>query len=295
MVLTSHDDDDDGGDTAKLTEKQDDMDPKIALQCSTACDRTVYPRIDPVVIVLVSCGDYVLLGRNKRWNTGRYSLLAGFMELGEDVERAIAREVMEESGVSMDWSSGSGTILQYVSSQAWPFPRSLMMGFRVILPNNQMKTLKGMSDERGEYSVSVPPDTSCNDGELEDARWFHKKFLKVALKSIEEDDYEEIENFLPNSIRFNVPGKYATARVVLDKYISDLHDDYSPYSTALDEVEDVKIEDGVFKYVLMRVSDSAGASKLIVRGGSRFEYHMEIYNYYKVEALTKCYALFTGS
>lgn len=86
--------------------------------------RAIYPRIDPAVIVLVVCGDWVLLGRKAAWEVGRYSCLAGFCEVGETLEQAVVREVREESGVGVD----VGRVV-YHSSQPWPFPSSLMVGF----------------------------------------------------------------------------------------------------------------------------------------------------------------------
>ena len=132
---------------------------KIVRRC-TVCGSKEYPRTDPVVISLVVCGDYCLLGHNLRWPVGRYSLLAGFMELGEPVEEAIAREVFEESGVVVD-AADAGAV-KFMSSQPWPFPRSLMLGFMVRIPP---LSVRGSTDGR-EYSVSVPPATACNDGEV---------------------------------------------------------------------------------------------------------------------------------
>src|SRR3954470_3002841 len=86
-------------------------------------DRSLHhPRTDPVVIMLVEDGDRALLGRQARWPPGRYSALAGFVEPGESLEEAVAREVAEEAGVEV-------TDPRYVSSQPWPFPSSLMLGF----------------------------------------------------------------------------------------------------------------------------------------------------------------------
>lgn len=96
---------------------------------STRRPRAVYCRIDPAVIVAVTCGDWLLLGRKASWAKGRYSLLAGFAEVGESLEAAAAREVLEESGVVLD----SGTAV-YHSSQPWPFPQSLMIGFLAEAP-----------------------------------------------------------------------------------------------------------------------------------------------------------------
>ena len=90
-----------------------------------ACGAEHHPRTDPVVIMLVidEQRDRVLLGRQPSWPPGRYSALAGFVEPGESLEDAVAREVLEESGVEV---AGA----RYDSSQPWPFPSSLMLGFR---------------------------------------------------------------------------------------------------------------------------------------------------------------------
>lgn len=82
-----------------------------------------FPRIDPAIIVLVSDGDRALLGRQASWPPGRYSTIAGFVEPGESLEDAVAREVHEETGVEIE-------DVRYQSSQPWPFPASLMLGFR---------------------------------------------------------------------------------------------------------------------------------------------------------------------
>ena len=87
-----------------------------------SCGAEHHPRTDPVVIMLVLRGDEVLLGRQASWPPDRYSALAGFVEPGESLEEAVAREVLEESGVRIGPP-------RYVSSQPWPFPASLMLGF----------------------------------------------------------------------------------------------------------------------------------------------------------------------
>jgi NAD+ diphosphatase len=108
-----------------------------------------FPRTDPAVIMLVhDSGDtQCLLGRQASWPAGRYSCLAGFVEPGESAERAVVREVAEETGVACH-------TVTYASSQPWPFPASLMLGF---------------------YAVADPsgPVTAA-DGELEHARWFDR-------------------------------------------------------------------------------------------------------------------------
>lgn len=110
---------------------------------NSACASEFFPRIDPAIIVLVSDGARALLGRQKSWPPGRYSALAGFVEPGESLEQAVAREVEEETGTRVDE-------VTYFSSQPWPFPASLMVGFHARA-------------RAGAITL---------DGELEDARWF---------------------------------------------------------------------------------------------------------------------------
>jgi NAD+ diphosphatase len=85
------------------------------------CQRSHFPRTDPVVIMLVTHDDHLLLGRSPGWPDGMYSLLAGFVEPGETMEAAVRREVFEESGVMVG-------AVSYLASQPWPFPASLMFG-----------------------------------------------------------------------------------------------------------------------------------------------------------------------
>jgi NAD+ diphosphatase len=118
------------------------------------CGAEHHPRTDPVVIMLVvdEGRDRVLLGRQASWPPGRYSALAGFVEPGESLEDAVGREVLEEAGVEV---AGA----RYVSSQPWPFPSSLMLGFTVGYVGGE--------------AVAV-------DGELDDARWFTRAELEAA-------------------------------------------------------------------------------------------------------------------
>ena len=109
-----------------------------------ACGTEHFPRTDPAIIVLVTDGDRCLLGRKDIWPEGVYSTLAGFVEPGESLSEAVVREVREESGIEV------GRV-RYRSSQPWPFPASLMLGFRA---------------ERVGGQVSVARQ------ELADARWF---------------------------------------------------------------------------------------------------------------------------
>jgi NAD+ diphosphatase len=115
------------------------------------CGAHHFPRTDPVVIMLVvdPANDRVLLGRQAAWPAGRYSALAGFVEPGESLEEAVAREVGEESAVSVD-------DVVYRSSQPWPFPASLMLGFHC------------------RYAGGEP---QRRDEELQDVRWFTRAEL----------------------------------------------------------------------------------------------------------------------
>ena len=87
-----------------------------------SCRYEHYPHLHPAVIVLVKDGDRVLLARKREWAPGRYALVAGFVDNGESLEGAVAREVKEEVGVDV-------TDIQYVGSQNWPFPSQIMLGF----------------------------------------------------------------------------------------------------------------------------------------------------------------------
>ncbi len=89
---------------------------------NAACDASHFPRTDPAVIMLVHDGDRCLLGRKPEWPAGMHSTLAGFVEPGESLEEAVAREVFEETGIVV-------ADVTYHSSQPWPFPASLMLGF----------------------------------------------------------------------------------------------------------------------------------------------------------------------
>ena len=114
-----------------------------AMYCA-ACDLRSYPRISPSMIVLVTRGDEVLLARSPRFVTGVYSTLAGFAEPGESAEDCLVREVREEVAVEV-------TNIQYVGSQCWPFPHSMMLGFHAEYAGGE---------------IVMQPD------EIEDAKWF---------------------------------------------------------------------------------------------------------------------------
>ncbi|CAM3993582.1 NAD(+) diphosphatase [Vreelandella rituensis] len=97
------------------------LEAEFAMHCY-ACGHRNYPRISPCIITLVTCGEAMLLARSPRFEAGRYSTLAGFIEPGETAEEAVHREVFEEVGVYIDQ-------VRYYRSQAWPFPHSLMLGY----------------------------------------------------------------------------------------------------------------------------------------------------------------------
>jgi NAD+ diphosphatase len=126
------------------------------LVCSRAeCARESFPRIDPAIIVLVTCGDACLLGHNARWPERRFSTLAGYVEPGESLEDAVTREVFEEARVRL-----AG--IRYVSSQPWPFPASAMCGFyaeaasRDCAPSDEMEQLRWLS--AGEMARAIEAD-----------------------------------------------------------------------------------------------------------------------------------------
>jgi NAD+ diphosphatase len=127
--------------------------------CSApSCKTQHFPRTDPAVIMLVSSGERCLLGRQRVWPPGMYSTLAGFVEPGESLEDAVAREVREEAGVVV-------AKVRYHSSQPWPFPASIMLGF---------------------HAEARSPALAVNRDELEDARWFSRSEL---LASPEDESF----------------------------------------------------------------------------------------------------------
>jgi len=127
--------------------------------CGNAdCAAPVFPRTDPAVIMLIHHGDNVLLGRQKVWPPGMHSVLAGFVEPGESLEDAVAREVFEEAGIEID-------DIAYHSSQPWPFPASIMLGF---------------------YGRATSADLAIDTDELETGRWYHRDEL---LNSPEDESF----------------------------------------------------------------------------------------------------------
>jgi NAD+ diphosphatase len=150
------------------------------------CGTDHHPRLDPVVIMLVVDGDRVLLGRQHSWPQRRYSALAGFVAQGESLEEAVAREVAEEAGVDVGQPN-------YVASQPWPFPSSLMLGF----------TVPWMSGE--------PPGT---DPELEDVRWFAREQLVSA--TAHEDNWDAAP---AADVELLLPPRLAIARRLIEHWL----------------------------------------------------------------------------
>ena len=118
-----------------------------------ACSAEHYPRVDPVVIMLAEHNGDLLLGRQPHYPPGRYSALAGFVEVGENLEAAVARELHEEAGIKV-------SDIRYVASQPWPFPSSLMIGC---------------------HARAEGPELRIDTTELEDARWFSREEIGAAL------------------------------------------------------------------------------------------------------------------
>lgn len=119
------------------------------------CGKQIFPRTDPAIIVLVQSEDRCLLARQASWPPGRYSILAGFVEPGESLEDAVKREVREEAGIEVDE-------IYYQSSQPWPFPSSLMVGFMATATTTAFNLI---------------------DNELEDARWLTRAQIAEEVRA----------------------------------------------------------------------------------------------------------------
>jgi NAD+ diphosphatase len=131
----------------------------VRLCTNESCKAQHFPRTDPAVIMLVhDGGERCLLGRQKAWPQGMHSTLAGFVEPGESLEEAVAREVYEETKISLDE-------VLYHSSQPWPFPASLMLGF---------------------HAKARTTEIEVDQTELEAARWYERSWL---LAHQDDDDF----------------------------------------------------------------------------------------------------------
>ena len=147
-------------------------------RCSNEDCRTVhFPRTDPAVIMLIHDGNRLVLGRQKVWPAGMRSVLAGFVEPGESLEDAVAREVMEEVGIRI-------TDIRYHSSQPWPFPSSIMLGFT---------------------AGAVDTELRVNLDELQSARWYGRDELLAS----------------PEDSTFRLPRRDSIARRLVDDWLSE--------------------------------------------------------------------------
>jgi NAD+ diphosphatase len=143
-----------------------------------------FPRIDPAVICLIHDGhDRAVLARQTVWPERLFSLLAGFVEAGESFEGCVVREIAEEIGLSI-------TDVQYLGSQPWPFPRSLMVGFHAI------------GDPEQEFSF--------NDGEIAEAAWFTRDEVRAALA---DGDWSS-----DSPSRLLLPGSISIAREIIESW-----------------------------------------------------------------------------
>ena len=143
-----------------------------------------FPRIDPAIIVLIHDGhDRAVLARQTVWPQRLFSLLAGFVEAGESFESCVVREVAEEVGLAV-------TDVEYLGSQPWPFPRSLMVGFHAI------------GDPEQEFVF--------HDGEIAEAAWFTRAEVREAL---EHGDWSS-----ESSSRLLLPGSISIAREIIESW-----------------------------------------------------------------------------
>ena len=143
-----------------------------------------FPRIDPAVICLVHDGhDRAVLARQAVWPERLFSILAGFVEAGESFEACVVREIAEEVGLDV-------TDVQYLGSQPWPFPRSLMVGFHAL------------GDPEQPFAF--------NDGEIVEAHWFTRTEIRDALES---GDWSS-----DSSSRLLLPGSISIAREIIESW-----------------------------------------------------------------------------
>jgi NAD+ diphosphatase len=146
-----------------------------------------FPRIDPAVIVLIHDGDdRAVLARQTGWPQRLFSLLAGFVEAGESFETCVVREVAEEIGLSV-------RDVEYLGSQPWPFPRSLMVGFHAI------------GDPEQEFVF--------RDGEIAEAAWFTRAEIREAL------DHGDWSSNSPSKLL--LPGSISIAREIIESWVAE--------------------------------------------------------------------------
>ncbi|MCZ6884802.1 MAG: NAD(+) diphosphatase [Alphaproteobacteria bacterium] len=157
--------------------------------CTNAdCATTHFPRTDPAVIMLVIDGDRCLLGRRPGRQNFMYSTLAGFVEPGESLEEAVAREVMEETGISI-------TNVRYAHSQPWPFPANLMLGY---------------------YADATSTEITFNDDELADANWFTRDEVRELMAVRDRSESERLGGAL------HLPRPVSIARRLISEWLEGL-------------------------------------------------------------------------
>jgi NAD+ diphosphatase len=155
------------------------------------CGTSHHPRTDPVVIMLVTDRDRLLLGRAPNWPPRRYSALAGFVEPGETLEEAVIREVAEESGVRVGPP-------RYVSSQPWPFPSSLMVGF--IAP-------------------WVAGEPTPGEQDIQDVRWFSREEVAAAAADDIDGWGGQPDPADPDATSLLLPPRLAIARRLIEHWL----------------------------------------------------------------------------
>lgn len=115
------------------------------------CGLMAYPRISPAIIVLIEKDEHILLARGHQFPAGRFGIIAGFVEAGESLEEAVAREVAEEVGLAL-------RNVRYWGSQPWPFPHNLMVGFRAEWASGEIAIDPGEVAEAGWYGLAALPN-----------------------------------------------------------------------------------------------------------------------------------------
>ena len=143
----------------------------------TNCNKRIFPRIDPAVIMLITHKNFCLLGRQRSWPEGMHSTLAGFVEQGETLEQAVERETFEEAGIKIE-------NIKYQYSQPWPFPSSIMLGYRAESKNKKL---------------------NINFDELEKADLYSKEFLRSS----------------PENNSFRMPGRISIARRLIEEWLKE--------------------------------------------------------------------------
>jgi NAD+ diphosphatase len=155
------------------------------------CGTTHHPRTDPVVIMLATDGDRLVLGRGRGWPPRRYSALAGFVEPGETLEEAVVREVAEESGVQVGEP-------RYISSQPWPFPSSLMVGFIAAWRDGE---------------------PAPREEEVEDVRWFSRDEVAAAAAEDVDGWGGAPDPADPDATSLLLPPRLAIARRLIEHWL----------------------------------------------------------------------------